>query len=78
MKNYSKAYHWDEQMKSIMNLNAAMYYNLLLFTGPFSYVNAIFFEMCGQWEIQGVAEFFVMSSYCSSFTAHPSCWGRAR
>lgn len=43
MKNYSKAYHWDEQTKSIVNLNAAMYYNLLLFTVPFSYVNAEFF-----------------------------------
>lgn len=43
MKNYSKACQWDKQMKSIMNLNAVMYYNLLLFTGPFSYINDFFF-----------------------------------
>lgn len=34
MKNYSKACQWDEQLKSIMNLNRAMYYNLLPFIGP--------------------------------------------
>lgn len=34
MKNYSKACQWDEQMKFIINLNAAMYCNLF-FTGLF-------------------------------------------
>lgn len=34
MKNYSKACSWDEQLKSIMNLNRAVYYNLLPFIGP--------------------------------------------
>lgn len=38
MKNYSKACQWDEQMKSIMNLNGAMYYNLLPFIGPWNFV----------------------------------------
>lgn len=33
MKNYSSACQRDEQMKSIMNLNGAMYYNLLYFIG---------------------------------------------
>lgn len=34
-----------------------------------------FFEMGGQGQIQGVAEFLVMSSYYGSFTSRPSCWG---
>lgn len=45
MKDYSKACQWDKQMKFIMNLNAAMYYNL---TGPFSYVNAVLFGNVGK------------------------------
>lgn len=33
MKKYSKSCQWNEQMKSIMNLNRAMSYNLLPFIG---------------------------------------------
>lgn len=48
MKNYSKACQWDEQMKSIVNLNGAMYYNLLAFIGPwiFFLCNVYIFLKC--------------------------------
>lgn len=43
MKNYFKSCQWDEQMKSIMNLNRAMSYNILPFIRSFSCVMFIFF-----------------------------------